>query len=174
MTDKEFFNPSNEFRGKPFWSWNGKLEEDELMCQMQILHKMGMGGFFMHSRVGLATEYLGEEWFRLTERCTEEAKKLGMEAWIYDEDRWPSGTAGGKVTQKKENRMRFIVMHIDEIIPKDAEIIAQFECDLEGLSFTNKKRIDIGQKKAIRIYCGLIYKNFLVVASIMDLRMPIL
>ena len=25
-----FENPTREYRGKPFWSWNGKLEEAEL------------------------------------------------------------------------------------------------------------------------------------------------
>ena len=28
---KEIFkNPGNEYRAKPFWSWNGKLEKDEI------------------------------------------------------------------------------------------------------------------------------------------------
>ena len=28
----------------------------------------------------------------------QEAARLGMEAYLYDEDRWPSGSAGGMVT----------------------------------------------------------------------------
>ena len=27
-----------------------------------------------------------------------EAKELGMYAWLYDEDRWPSGSCGGAVS----------------------------------------------------------------------------
>ncbi len=61
-----------------------------------------MGGFFMHSRVGLQTEYLGDKWFDLINACADTAEKLGMEAWLYDEDRWPSGIAGGLVTKNKE------------------------------------------------------------------------
>ena len=52
----------------------------------------------MHSRTGLVTEYLGDEWFDLINLCADEAERLGMEAWIYDEDRWPSGTAGSDDT----------------------------------------------------------------------------
>ena len=58
-----FANPSVEYRGKPFWAWNGKLDEQELRRQVRILRKMGLAGGFMHSRVGLDTEYLSDELF---------------------------------------------------------------------------------------------------------------
>jgi len=106
----EFSSPSAAWRGKPFWSWNGKLEKDELIRQIHVLKEMGMGGYFMHSRTGLVTPYLGEEWFALTNACVEEGERLGMESWLYDEDRWPSGTAGGMVTANPEYRMKFIYM----------------------------------------------------------------
>ena len=85
-------NPPSEYRAKPFWSWNGKLDREELLRQVEVLHGMGFGGFFMHSRTGLRTEYLGEEWFECVRACALKAKEFGMEAWLYDEDRWPSGT----------------------------------------------------------------------------------
>ena len=31
---KIFLNPSNEYRAKPFWAWNGQLREEELKRQM--------------------------------------------------------------------------------------------------------------------------------------------
>lgn len=143
---ESFINPDNKYRGKPFWSWNGELNKEELIKQIHYMKDMGLGGFFMQSRVGLATEYLGEEWFELINACADEAEKLGMEAWIYDEDRWPSGTAGGKITEKKENRMKFIRMHIDEEIPEAAEVVACFECKLDKINFTDKRRIGVGEK----------------------------
>ena len=45
-----FQSPSAAYRGKPFWSWNGKLEKDELLRQIQIFKEMGMGGYFCPSR----------------------------------------------------------------------------------------------------------------------------
>ena len=75
-------NPTAAFQGKPFWCWNGKLTEEELLRQLPIFKEMGMGGVFMHSRTGLATEYLGDEWFHLVNTCADEAEKLGMEAWL--------------------------------------------------------------------------------------------
>lgn len=104
-------NPGKTFRGAPFWAWNAKLEPAELRRQIRIMKRMGLGGFFMHSRVGLNTEYLGRDWFACVKACVDEAKKLGMDAWLYDEDRWPSGAAGGKVTLPyPEYRMRWLMI----------------------------------------------------------------
>ncbi len=96
----------SEFRSAPFWSWNAKLEPEELRRQIRVFHEMGMGGFFMHSRVGLNTPYLSKDWFKCIDACVDEAKKLGMQAWLYDEDRWPSGAAGGLVTSNPAYRGR--------------------------------------------------------------------
>lgn len=103
-----FRSPAAEYRGKPFWAWNGRLEREELLRQLNIFREMGFGGFFMHSRTSLATEYLGDEWFELINACADEAARLGMEAWLYDEDRWPSGSAGGMATEKPQNRSKLL------------------------------------------------------------------
>ena len=105
---KKSIEPEIENRGMPFWAWNGSLDENVLREQIRIMKKMGLGGFFMHSRVGLATAYLSDEWFRLVNSCVDEAAKQGMQAWLYDEDRWPSGAAGGAVTVEKKYRNRFL------------------------------------------------------------------
>ena len=79
---KEFKNPSNKFRGKPFWSWNGDLEKDELIRQIDAFRDMGFGGYFMHSRVGLETEYLGDKWFELINDCADYGYDAGMESYL--------------------------------------------------------------------------------------------
>ena len=42
---KLFEKPSAAFRGKPFWAWNGKLDEAELKRQIDVMREMGFGGF---------------------------------------------------------------------------------------------------------------------------------
>ncbi len=140
--------PTAEYRGKPFWSWNGKLERDELLRQVGVLEEMGFGGFFMHSRTGLVTEYLGDEWFELVNACADEAERRGMEAWLYDEDRWPSGSAGGIATRDPRYRMRYL--RLERIASEDfrwrSEFVAAFlgEMDAyhgEGFHFHEGRRI---------------------------------
>jgi len=110
--DVLFKNPGPAWRGKPFWSWNGKLDNGELLRQVDVMKEMGFGGFFMHSRTGLVTEYLGEEWFGLINACADKGEAQGMEAWLYDEDRWPSGLAGGLVTRHPEFRMKHLCLEV--------------------------------------------------------------
>ena len=96
------------YRSMPFWAWNDQITPAEVRRQVRIMHEMHMGGFFIHSRAGLATEYLGREWFDCVNAAVDEAGKLGMLASLYDEDRWPSGAAGGMITQEKKFRMRYL------------------------------------------------------------------
>jgi len=141
----EFKTPTSQYRGKPLWAWNGKLEKDELIRQVHIVKEMGFGGFFMHSRTGLQTEYLGEEWFEFINACADEAEKLGLEAWLYDEDRWPSGIAGGLVTENPEFRMKSVKLEVlknKEELDWSKEFIAVFSCRLEGVSVYEYKRIN--------------------------------
>ncbi|MDQ8207915.1 hypothetical protein QEH52_10360 [Coraliomargarita sp. SDUM461003] len=135
---RAFEDPPAELRGKPFWSWNGELNEEELLRQMGVAKSMGMGGVFMHSRTGLKTEYLGKEWFELINSCSQQASELGLEGWLYDEDRWPSGSAGGKVTKGQAHRMRSIILRqyaAGEAIewPELENFIEAHYADLDGL-----------------------------------------
>ena len=138
---KSLSNPGKEYRGAPFWAWNAELEPAELKRQMAILRDMGMGGVFMHSRVGLGTEYLGDDWFRCIDECIKEAERLKIDAWIYDEDRWPSGTAGGKVTTEPKYRARFLELVQMNERPADGEWLAIFAGRLDGGNIINGRRI---------------------------------
>ena len=56
--DMELYkNPTSEYRGTPFWAWNCSLEQEDLEWQIDVLKEMGFGGFHIHSRSGMATEY---------------------------------------------------------------------------------------------------------------------
>lgn len=104
----------DSFGSIPFWSWNDTLKPEELRRQIRRMHELKMKGFFMHARSGLETEYMGEEWFQCVAACADEAEKLGMEAWLYDENGWPSGFAGGALLKDPSNYASFLNMHIQK------------------------------------------------------------
>ncbi len=139
-----FQNPGIEWRGKPFWSWNGELREDEVRRQINVMKQMGLGGYFMHSRAGLITEYLGEEWFDLINAGADEGERIGMEAWLYDEDRWPSGSAGGMVTADPKYRMKSIVIteQSPDTFVRDESMCYVFLARLDGLHLWNYTALD--------------------------------
>ena len=99
--DKKLFeNPTSEYRGTPFWAWNCKLDKEDLLWQIDVLKEMGFGGFHMHSRAGMATPYLSDEHMALIKRLRGKVpRQKRCWRWLYDEDRWPSGAAGGLLTQ---------------------------------------------------------------------------
>lgn len=86
-----------KYRPIPFWSWNEKLQTDETAKQIRMMNDAGIGGFFMHARGGLQTEYMGEEWFENVDAAINAAHDCGMGAWAYDENGWPSGFGNGAV-----------------------------------------------------------------------------
>ncbi len=115
---KSFINPPSSFRPVPFWSLNDRLEEKEIVRQVKFFKEGGLGGFFIHARIGLLTPYLSEEWFNDVSLMVKEAQKQGLRAWIYDEDRWPSGFAGGKVLESHpEFRQKILVVVETQELP---------------------------------------------------------
>lgn len=129
LQEKDFLNPSSEYRAAPFWAWNTTLKKEELCWQIDQLKKMGFGGFHIHVRTGMDTEYLSEDFMSLIGGCLQKARENHMLAWLYDEDRWPSGAAGGLVTQQKEYRQRYLLLtrHPAEC----GNLIACYDVELE-------------------------------------------
>jgi len=109
LSDGLFKTPTSEYRGTPFWAWNCNLDREELLWQIEMFKKMGLGGFHMHVRSGLVTPYLSDEFMDLIRACVDKAKDEDMLAWLYDEDRWPSGCAGGIVTREKQHRIKYLL-----------------------------------------------------------------
>ena len=89
LSDILFKNPGAEYRAAPFWAWNCKLDKNTLLEQIEYLKEMGFGGFYMHTRAGMETPYLGEEFMDMVKACVEKAKDEDMLAYLYDEDLQP-------------------------------------------------------------------------------------
>ncbi len=127
----DFKNIDKKYRPVPFWSWNEKLNVPETLRQVGLMDDVGIGGFFMHARGGLQTEYMGEEWFENVTACVQDAEKRGMHAWAYDENGWPSGFGGGVVNgkglkyQQKYLRVRTFTPDLED--PKGDNVICCFE-----------------------------------------------
>jgi hypothetical protein len=100
MIDPKIFrNPSPQYRAAPFWSWNHTLTPERLLEQVGSMYEQGLGGYYMHARIGLKTEYFGKEFEEAIEACVKESERLGIFADLYDEDTFPSGNASGMVTR---------------------------------------------------------------------------
>jgi len=96
---EEFKEPPRQYTLLPFWSWNDTLETDKIKWQIDQMMEKGIYGAFMHAREGLnegKTPYFSDGWWDAVGTAVTYGKKVGFNPWIYDEDRWPSGSAGGR------------------------------------------------------------------------------
>src|SRR5215217_1260739 len=100
--DREhFYNPPREYGILPFWFLNGELDPEEMRFQLREFRAKGMPGIILHGRFGLETSYIGETYLDRIQFAVEEAQKLGLQTWIYDEMNWPSGTADKRVLKAR-------------------------------------------------------------------------
>ncbi len=104
---KLFRDPPREYSTGPLWTWNDMLTDEQIRSSLRDLAKQKVKQVWVHPRPGLMTPYFSEEWFHLWEVALDEAKRLDMNVWIYDENSYPSGFAGGWVPeQMPESRGR--------------------------------------------------------------------
>ncbi|MHB9024775.1 MAG: hypothetical protein ACYC7E_11480 [Armatimonadota bacterium] len=152
MGFEQFQNPPTLFRPAPFWSTNDRLTPEESARQMRDFIAHGFGGAFFHSRMGLISEYLGEEWFAAVRGALQGAKEAGGYLWLYDEDCWPSGGAGGLVTSIKDE-YRSATLRAEWLAqgdnlpppPPDSELRAAYRIQREGRTLLNAERIPLDE-----------------------------
>lgn len=116
-----FKDPKAEYRTAPFAVWNGKVTKEEVERTIQELKDAGSGGAFIHPRPGLITEYMSDEWYSLYRHAVEYGKKNDMNIWIYDENSYPSGFAGGHVPElmpESYNQGQGLALKKVELLPE--------------------------------------------------------
>jgi len=122
--ESEFANPPSAYRSMPFCVWNGQVTESELDRMLAELKEQGFGGLFVHPRPGMITEYLSDDWFKLFAYTVAKGKEMDLEVWIYDENSYPSGFAGGHVPQEMPesyNQGQGLQLEKRELLPDNAD-----------------------------------------------------
>ena len=135
---------TKRYKPIPFWSVNSRLDKKEIIRQIGEMNTYGLGGFVFHARTGLMTEYLSEEWFDCVKTALDEAKRLKMSVWIYDENGWPSGFVGGKLLAKEENRAAYLTYKISDDYDENAYAVYEYT-EQNGARLLKKKEIIKGK-----------------------------
>ena len=130
----QFANPPRENSTAPFLVWNDRMTEEEVVATMNDLARQGIRQIIVHPRPGLMTPYLSDEWFRMWQTALKEAGRLDMNVWMYDENSYPSGFAGGLVPDAMpESQGRGLQLREENSVPTWSEnTIAVFQLDEKG------------------------------------------
>ncbi|MBN2310739.1 MAG: hypothetical protein JXR94_17330, partial [Candidatus Hydrogenedentes bacterium] len=116
---EQWLNPPSEFSQAPFWFWNDKLSEAELLRQIEDFQAHGVQAFTIHPRAGLPRSigWMSKPMIRFMRFAIEEAAKRDMWVILYDEGMYPSGSSSGQVpAENPAFRTRGLVcLDLDEV-----------------------------------------------------------
>ncbi len=128
---KHFQDPPREYSTGPLWVWNDMLTEEQIRSTLRDLANQNVKQAWVHPRPGLMTPYLSDEWFQLWKVALDEAERLDMNIWIYDENSYPSGFAGGWVPElMPEARGRGLKLSEAKTAPKwEDNLLAVYRLD---------------------------------------------
>ena len=148
----EFTEPAKEYCAAPLYVWNNTVTREQIDRTMTDMKDKGFGGVFVHPRPGLVTEYLSNEWYDLFRYTLDKGKQIGMNTWIYDENSYPSGFAGGHVPAvmpESYHQGTGLKLRKVEILPDDTEaryFICMKEEDGKFTDFTANVQAEKGKK----------------------------
>lgn len=98
-----------------FWFLNDACADAKLEAMLEAFAAGAVSAVVLHPRCGLLLPYGGADWFRMIRRVCERCAERGLPVWLYDEDPYPSGAAGGWVlAEHPELEARAIERHVFE------------------------------------------------------------
>jgi len=97
----QFRDPPPEYALTVWWFWNGPMTESGITRDLRDLREHGVRSVMLWPYYGITFAYLSTTWFERVRYAVGEAKRLDMRIWLMDEGAYPSGFAGGKITDPK-------------------------------------------------------------------------
>lgn len=76
---------------------NHRFDQAEVAWQTAELARTGFQGILGHARPGMLTPFMSADWWQTIDTILDVCRRTGSEFWIWDEDYFPSGLAGGRI-----------------------------------------------------------------------------
>ncbi|AWO01974.1 hypothetical protein DLD77_09830 [Chitinophaga alhagiae] len=159
---QQFATPGKQYGSAPLWVWNTRITKAEIDAMLADFKDKGFGGAIIHPRPGLITPYLSTEWTELYRYSVAKGKALGLHIWIYDENSYPSGFAGGHVPDQMPgsyNQGQMLQISKVEQLPADTKDV--FICLKEEsghcTDITATMRAEQGKKGSYYLFKKIYY-----------------
>ncbi len=97
-----FSTPLDEYKSRPLWFWNDSLQNitKEQIREIMVNSKEQSGYFGFGILPNWIDNYMSDKYLELYEYALQTAKELGMKMCLYDENGFPSGSAGGLLPEQ--------------------------------------------------------------------------
>lgn len=111
--------PEKQYRGVNLWFLNDRLEDEELIRQLDNMDKAGCGSIIARTFDGLNTEYLSEEFHARMRTIVDHAGKLGMKVYLQ------AGYMPGGIPELKPEHRACVVaaLHDNEEMEPDDQVL---------------------------------------------------
>ncbi len=96
-----------------FWALNDACEDAKIERMIDAFAKGGVAAVCLHPRPGLLKPYGGQAWFDFIRRTVDRCAARGLDVWLYDEDPFPSGGAGGRITMEHPEYRAMAIQRIE-------------------------------------------------------------
>lgn len=83
-----------------FWALNDACEDAKMDAMIDAFAQGSVSAVCLHPRSGLLKPYGGDAWFAMIKRTVDRCAAKNLDVWLYDEDPFPSGNAGGWITME--------------------------------------------------------------------------
>lgn len=170
IDSKEFKMPGVDMRPIYFFSLNDRLTPEGMEAKIKSFKDAGAGGVFLHARIGLLTPFLEQEWWAAIDAGVKACEKYGIQAWFYDEDKWPSGFAGGKVPLINRDFLSQCILRVPKTtkLPKDAKVVCETDSFVwfHNMSrwgdgrFNGTGYVDLLNPEVIKTFIDVAYKPY--------------
>lgn len=167
----KFIDPPAKYRSFPFYSINDRLDSAELHRQINGFKKAGFGGFYLHSRNGLLTDFLSDEWWTMMNAAVEAGNSNGLHTMFYDEDKWPSGYAGGIIPEMDKDFRAKCLARLDRSIPlpegslvlkeDSAFRYIEYTASLGNPIFNGTCYVDLMNPKMVQAFLDVSYRPYI-------------
>ena len=133
-----------------------RFDTAEMAWQTAELAKAGFQGVFPHARPGMLTPFMSIDWWKGIDTILEVCRRTGMEMWIWDEDYFPSGLAGGRIVWENPGLVSRALFFTSARVSGDGP----FEVDFEKGMLLGATAYEIlpdgscGKEIDITAYCG--------------------
>jgi hypothetical protein len=154
--EKEWRNPP--ISDRPLQIVHGIMQKRANLQGMKFYKDLGLGGIVCN--VSFDKYMLSEENWKILIEGVESCSKLGMIVWLYDEDGYPSGAAGGLVL-KKDTSFEAMELAFDESKEDPFIIRSAYEhTHATNNYYALRRYVNLIDRKAISCFIDLTHEQY--------------
>ena len=144
IDSSRFSNPDAFYWPGYIWFWNGRITRKDLRAQLKDMAEHGAMSVWplpaprsfrpTFMPTSLEPDYLTAGFLDHYRYMVEQAQRLGMNVWLYDDGGWPSGMACGRIVRKKPSLAQ---QNLDRRVlePEKGEVVVIPENCLAAFAF---------------------------------------